>query len=109
MNEADLDILIQSARKNQGGLAGGFVRQLVGELTDALETLRGERDAVLAREAALREALQWCRTSFDTVLAGKPHRAVAEMRACVDAALASSPPAAEPEGISLGGKPGDAT
>jgi hypothetical protein len=34
-----------------------------------------------------REALRWCRESFDTVLSGKPLRAVTEMRSFVDAAL----------------------
>jgi hypothetical protein len=38
--------------------------------------------------AELGEALAWCYVSFNTVLAGKPHRAVPEMKAAVDAALA---------------------
>ena len=59
----------------------------IAEVEDQRDLAKVDCGLAEARVVVLEGALRWCRTSFDTVLAGKPHRAVAEMRACVDAAL----------------------
>ena len=43
--------------------------------------------ALNAEREGLREALVWAKSSLQTVIAGKPHRAVAELFAAIDAAL----------------------
>src|SRR5262245_38594082 len=89
----DLDALIQEARE-WDLRRGSFL--IVGKLADALETLRAERDAALAREAALTEALKQI-AFYPFTAASSDYADQRGMKGIAEAALASSPPAAEPE------------
>ena len=74
-NEAEIDRLRAEVER--------LTRQQ--ELSDEDADILAER--LVADAERLADALDWCLNSFDTILARKPHRSVAEMRAYVTDAL----------------------
>src|SRR5262245_49931680 len=105
----DLDARIREARE-WDLRRGSFL--IVGKLADALETLRAERDAALAREAALMEALREIGRTAYLLAASVGRRAAAKPEASEDDLMqiadqmcgprASAPPAAESEAVENG-------